>query len=173
MPDEVIVVTKYEKQFRWYRSDREYWILDQLKWIKAFEAAGYEVPEGDFSERFGMPIISDEKIWEFLQHMQRFQVDNCELANELELRFPDANSWWDVGDLFPIMFVDFDRRHVAAFYPEGVRMEKYLPDGWSGEFEDFAATYDEDRFPKREKFWIRDDVDLLVVLNQRGARKNS
>ena len=68
------------------------------------------------------------------------------------------------------MFVDFDHHHVSAFYPEGTCMERYVPDNWTSEFEDFATKYSDDRFPSHEKFWIQRCVDLLKELNERGQR---
>ena len=47
----------------------------------------------------------------------------------------------DVKELFPIMFVNFDERKVGAFYYDGIRMERYIPDGYKGEFIDFANEY--------------------------------
>ena len=104
--------------------------------------------------------------------MEQFEISKNDLGNELALRFPDAQSTWDVIELFPLMFVDLDRRHVCAFYPEGTRMERYVADGWTSEFEDFATKYPEDRFPRNEKFWIQDGIDMLDKLNERGRGLN-
>lgn len=48
-------------------------------------------------------------------------------------------------------------------------MERYLPEGWTGEFVDFLTEYPEEVFPKRNRFWIKGGVDLLEMLNKRGA----
>jgi hypothetical protein len=83
------------------------------------------------------------------------------LVKRLIDRFPTAKSYWDVSDLFPIMFVDFDRKHVCACYSDGTRMERYVPLGWSSEFRDFLTSYPEELFPSSEKFWIQSGVNLL------------
>lgn len=168
--EEVIVVIRRNGRFRWFKSDRELWVLDLNKWTKDFVDAGFKVPEPDPTERFGIPVLDERTTDRFLTHMQPFEIDKEELAKELAVRFPNAQSWWDVGDLFPIMFVDFDRKHVCAFYQSGIRMERYIPDGWTSEFEDFATKYPEDRFPQSERFWIQNDVDMLKELNERGKR---
>lgn len=169
--DWVIVVLRHHGQFHWYKSERELWVLDYDKWEKDFVDAGYPPTESDEDERFGIPIVNEQTIAQFLSEMEQYEIEKTELENGLKLRFPDAQSWWDVGDLFPIMFVNFDKRHVAAFYPEGTRMERYVPDGWTSEFDDFANTASEEDFPVREKFWVQDGVDLLAVLNKRGEEK--
>lgn len=168
--EEVIVVVKRNGQFRWFKSDRELWVLDLNKWTQDFLDAGYELPDPDPNERFGIPVVNEETVERFLAHMQQFEINKEQLAEDLTILFPDAQSWWQVGDLFPIMFVDFDRRHVCAFYPHGTPMERYIPGGWTSEFEDFATKYPEEYFPRREKFWIRDGLDMLKELNERGQR---
>ena len=105
--------------------------------------------------------------------LKDYEVEPDALAKELAKRYQTARSWWDVGDLFPIMFVDFDRREVGAFYSQGVAMERYVPDGWTGRFIDFATEYPEEVFPTSSKFWVKGGVDLLALLNKRGAEGGS
>lgn len=164
----VVVVVKYRGAFRWYRSDRELWVLDLHKWQQEFVKAGYETPEVDSSDRFGIDIVNEATIDRFLAEMEEFEIERSKLADALSRRFPAAQSWWDVGKLFPILFVDADKRHVTAFYSSGIPMERYVPDGWTSEFEDFASKASENEFPTSEKFWIQDGVDMLAVLNERG-----
>jgi hypothetical protein len=164
----VVVLVKYQGKFRWFRSDREMWVLDYGKWAKDFRDAGYDSVEDDASERFGIEVVNDSTIDQFLTEMKEFEIDKSKLEKALATRFPSAKSWWDVGMLFPIMFIDVDNKHVAAFYPDGIPMERYVPDNWSSEFEDFATKYPEPIFPSKEKFWVQDGVDMLVVLNKRG-----
>lgn len=168
--EEVIVVVKHNGRFRWYKSDRDLWVLDLNKWTKEFLDAGFQVPLSDPAERFGIPVVNGETAGRFLTEMEQFEISKDDVSKELVARFPDAQSWWEVGDLFPIMLVDFDRRHVCAFYPQGTRMERYTPDGWTSEFEDFLTKYSEERFPRREKFWVRGELDMLKELNERGQR---
>lgn len=166
----VLVVVKHCNRFRWFKSDREFWVLDFNKWTKDFVDAGYKVPDSDPAARFGIPVVNENTADRFLSELTPFEVSPNDLGNELIARFPEAKSWWDVKDLFPIFFVDFDGKHGCGFYPEGTRMERYVPEGWTSEFEDFMTKYPEKRFPRQEKFWIRDGVDMLQELNDRGRR---
>lgn len=166
--EDVIVVVKHDGRFRWFDAPRELWVLDYPKWAQNFRENGFDVPPDDPSERFGIPVVDEHSAERFLTAMQRFEVDKDDLGAELELFFPAAGSTWDVAEIFPILFVDFDRRHACGFYPEGTPMERYIPDGWTGEFEDFLRRYPEGRFPTQEKFWVRNGVDLLAALNERG-----
>ena len=42
-PDLVVVLVKYRNRFRWFRGERELWVLDYRKWAKDFSDAGYDV----------------------------------------------------------------------------------------------------------------------------------
>ena len=84
-------------------------------------------------------------------------------AQGLAIRLPAAKSWWDVGALFPILFVDFDRRHLKAFYHTGIPLDRDALDGWTSEFVDFAAEFDESRIPNAEEFWVQDGTDWLTT----------
>ncbi|MGY8767179.1 MAG: hypothetical protein ACKVH8_01945, partial [Pirellulales bacterium] len=111
---------------------------------------------------------SKHTVAHFFTEMKQYKIEKSKLEKGLKVRFPDARSWWDVGKLFPIMFMDRDKQHVAAFYPDGTPMERYVPDNWTSEFCDFASDSSEDDFPFSERFWIQDGVDMLAILNERG-----
>ena len=168
----VVIVVGYQGQFDWYRSDRELWVLDRNKWHDEFISYGHIVPEDLDSDRFGIHIVNEKTARNFLDCMSDFEVDKDLLSIELAKGYTSARSWWDVKDLFPIMFVDFDNYKVAAFYYEGIPMERYIPDGWTGEFIDFLTEYPEEFFPKKEKFWVKEDSDLLELFIERGRANN-
>lgn len=166
----VVVAVRFQGRIRWFRCDRDWWILDVNKWRDEFIANGYDVPEFNAAYRFGFTVVDESNAAEFLACLADYEVAPDTLARELAERYATAQSWWDVGDLFPIMFVDVDARDVGAFYASGVAMERYLPDGWTGRFVDFATDYPESVFPTASKFWVKGGVDLLALLNQRGEQ---
>ncbi|MEJ2066270.1 MAG: hypothetical protein P8X74_23830 [Reinekea sp.] len=169
----VVVAVRIDGKIRWYRSDRDLWVLDVNKWRDEFIAHGYEVPEFQDNYRFGIHAVNQETAEHFLDCMSEYELQRDQLSLELANRFATAKSWWDVADLFPIMFVNFDDRKVAGFYPDGTPMERYIPDDWDGEFVDFANDYPEEIFPDGEKFWVKGGSDLLKLLNERGADNKS
>ncbi|OYE00429.1 group-specific protein [Nostoc sp. 'Peltigera membranacea cyanobiont' 232] len=170
--EEVVVVVRHKNRIRWFRCDRDLWVLDVNKWRADFISHGYEVPEFNDSFRYGIHAVNRENAQEFLDFMSKYEVNKDELSMELAKSYLSARSWWDVKDLFPIMFVNFENCKVGAFYPDGVPLERYLPDGWKGEFVDFANEYPDDIFPVEEKFWIKKGCDLLALLNKRGAEQS-
>lgn len=166
---QVVVVVRYDGKIRWFRSDRDLWVLDINKWRDEFISNGYDVPEFTDSYRCGILAVNKENAKRFLDCMSEFELEKDQLSMELAKRYASARSWWDVGDLFPIMFVNIDDCKVGAFYQDGVKMERYISDGWAGEFIDFANEYPEEIFPTEEKFWVKGNSDLLKLLNERGA----
>lgn len=168
----VVGVVRFRGEIRWFRCKRDWWVLDPNKWRDELVHRGYTVPEFNDSFRFGLVVVDETNAATFLEKISDFEVTPDSLAMELAQRFQTARSWWDVGDLFPIAFVDFDSREVGAFYHQGVALERYLPAGWTGRFIDFATEYSEEAFPTTSKFWVKGDVDLLELLNQR-ARSGS
>ncbi len=169
MDEIIIAVVRYKNRFKWYRCERENWILDLNKLRDAFTASGYSVPDLDETDRFGIHTITDENTDLFLEKMKVYEVERDKLSFLLAKKFQTARSWWDVAELFPMVFVDFDNKTIGAFYYEGVKMEKYIPEGWEGEFIDFANEYPEEKFPVSEKFWVMGDSDLLKILNERAS----
>lgn len=168
-PDLVVVLVKYQSRYRWFRGERELWVLDYRKWAKDFSEAGYEV-DSSAEERFGIEVVDSITVDNFLSKIGNLEIDREKLVKAFANRLPTAKSWWDVGKLFPIMLIDFDGKHVAAFYHDGIPVERYVPDGWTSEFEDFASKYSEAQLPTSEKFWVQDGKDWLAVLNERGER---
>lgn len=167
--ENVVVAVRYNGRIRWFRCDRDWWVMDVNKWRNEFIQNGYEVPEFNDAYRFGFKVVNEKNAAEFLACLKDYEMAPDTLARELAQRYQTARSWWDVGDLFPVMFIDFDKREVGAFYSQGTAMERYVPDGWTSRFIDFATEYPEEVFPESSKFWVKGGVDLLVLLNKRGA----
>lgn len=174
-PQNVLAVVRHNGQIQYCLSDRENWILDWNKWREEFIAAGHAVPDIHIMarQRSGIAILDRDNIEQFLQMPGVHRIELDFLRKELVNRFPAAQSWWDVEFLFPIAFADFDNKRFAGFYQDGPRLERYVPDGWQGEFADFANTYPADVFPESAKFWIVDGKDLLHELIERGRKSEN
>lgn len=169
-PQFVVAVARHKGAIHWLLLEQENLILDLAKQREEFVAAGYEVPSLDeiAKQRAGIALVDESTADKFLCTPETRELSLDFLRQALLQRFESAQSWWDVGFLFPIAFIDFDNKRFAAFYQNGPRLERYVPDGWGGEFVDFANTYPEEVFPMAAKFWIVDGKDLLRELNDRG-----
>jgi hypothetical protein len=169
-PQHAVAVARHKGVVRWLLLEPDNLILDWRKQRDEFVAAGYLFPDLNVvaAQRAGIVVLDQDTADEFLRAPEVHKLSLDFLRNALMERFQSAQSWWDVGFLFPIAFVDFDNRCFAAFYQNGPRLERYVPDGWVGEFTDFANTYSEEVFPAADKFWIVDGRDFLHELNERG-----
>ena len=169
----VLVAVRHRGKITYWLSDRENWILDLQKWRQEFVDAGYAVPEMEVMarQRSGMVVLDQDNAEQFLRSPDVHHIDPEFLRKELVARMPEAQSWYDVEFLFPVAFVDFDHKWFAGFYQDGPRLERYVPDGWTGEFADFANVYTEDQYPASAKFWIVDGHDLLREVIERGRAK--
>lgn len=169
-PQYAVAVVRHHGAIRWLILDHDNLVLDFKKWRDEFVAAGYRVPDLSVAaaQRSGIVVVDEHTAEKFLGAPETRELSLEFLRRALLERFPSAQSWWDVGFLFPISFVDFDNKRFAGFYQHGPRLERYIPDGWLGEFVDFANTYPESVFPAADKFWIVDGRDLLHELNERG-----
>lgn len=165
-----VAVARHRGVISWLLLDHDNLVLDLKKWRDEFVAAGYQVPELSVAagRRSNIVVVDQDTAEEFLGAPEVHKLDLQFLRKALLERFPSAQSWWDVGFLFPIAFIDFDSKRFAGFYQDGPRLERYVPEGWVGEFVDFANTYPKEVFPAAEKFWIVDGRDLLHELNERG-----
>lgn len=168
VPQNAVAVVRHQGRIRWFCSDRDYWTLDHKKCEREWKDGGFEIPPFDPEFRGGIEVVDVDNVEAFLNLPDNHELNVSFLRKCLVDAMPSARSWWDVGDFFPVAFVDFDRKRVAGFYNSGPRLERYIPDGWVGEFIDFANEYSEEIFPSTEKFWIVDDIDLLYELNRRG-----
>ncbi|AOJ64590.1 hypothetical protein WJ32_18600 (plasmid) [Burkholderia ubonensis] len=171
----VVAVARHKGVVHWLLLESENVILDWKKRRDEFIAAGYQYPDLDVvaHQRSGILVLDQNNAEEFLTALVTHKLSLQFLRDALLERFPSAQSWWDVGFLFPIAFIDFDNKRFAGFYHNGPRLERYVPDGWVGEFVDFANTYPEEVFPVADKFWIVDGRDLLHELNERGRAQES
>lgn len=164
-----VFLVLYKGDFKYYRCDRDYWVLDLPSLVAAWKSAGHDLPPFSRDYRFGIHQIDSDSADDYLRHMAAFEISKDQLSYELATRFLSAHSFWDVKELFPVAFIDFDSRRLAAFYDHGLRLEKYVPETWEGTFSDFLLEYPESVLPSEEKFWVKGKSDLLKLLNERGA----
>jgi hypothetical protein len=165
-----VTVAHHKGVIHWLLLEPENLVLDWRKRRDEFVAAGHQYPDlsAAAAQRSGIVLLDQNSADEFLRAPETNKLSLDFLRKTFLEKFPNAQSWWDVGFLFPIAFIDFDNKRFAGFYQNGPRLERYVPDGWVGEFVDFANTYPEEVFPAADKFWIVDGRDLLHELNERG-----
>jgi len=164
----IIVAVKRDNKISWFRSERDFWVMDYEKWKLDFENAGYEVPDSPEEVRFGIPVVDESSADKFLKNMEKYKVHKDELSFELATRYQTAHSYWDIADLFPSIFVDFDRKNVDSCGGGGVDIDNYVPKHWNGEYCSFYYKYSNEIFPVSEKYWIKGESDLFKLITERS-----
>ncbi|MDM5340498.1 hypothetical protein QUF84_25230 [Fictibacillus enclensis] len=151
--ENIIVLVKYNENYKWFVTDKEIWFLDLKKLISSYREKGFEIPNpDDFSERFGIAVVNEDTVEAFLQEVSEFEVNNEELRKMLVQK-----TYNDVTDMLPSLYVDFDDKKLISFYPEPASYEFYVPEGWRGEYEQFIEL-----IPKDYCYWIVNGENLFV-----------
>ncbi|MDO7908826.1 hypothetical protein Q5741_20790 [Paenibacillus sp. JX-17] len=153
----IIVGVIRHQTWHWYVTDKELWFLDLTKLEQAFLDKGYEVyGAGDYAERYDIAIINHETADLFLQAISDYEVSTEELREAVQQAVyePDEEG---VFGYSPALLIDFDNRTMLSYYPEPASFEHYVPDGWTGKYEDFTL-----RVPPEQQYWIVDGKDLFV-----------
>jgi hypothetical protein len=155
---DIIVGTLFQKQWRWYVTDKEIWILDQNKLKEEFIQLGHKVPEENSLERENILILDEKTVSIFLPRIENFRVNHHILQNMLREKLPIFR-WDEVSEFFPSLFVNFDHCELWTVFPELTSFENYVPQNWLGQYEDFYELV-----PSSEKYWIIDGHDYFKDL---------
>lgn len=157
--EDMLVIIRYKGKSYWFAAFKEIWILDRIKWAADFIRNGIvDINSDVHHERYDIAIINESNAGLFIQLLidDGYLIDQVDIANEFYKRFSSETTWWDIYDLFPDLFINFDSKNLYSQYVENMHYEKYIPDEWSGELVDFCNR---ELLPKSEMFWIRNGVD--------------
>lgn len=152
----IVVGVLFRHAFAWYVTERDYWYLDYTKYHRALLAAGYAHPISEsYADRFHIAIVNEHTAELFLSLIADKHVPARALS-QMMLARKAHDEQNDLLDFAPSLFVNFDQKQLFSQYPEMIRFEKYVPDGWSGSYRDFLSEV-----PEEEKYWIVDGKDLF------------
>ncbi|MCM3225732.1 hypothetical protein [Terribacillus saccharophilus] len=143
--ENIIVLTKYKKLFRWFVTEKDIWFLDMRKLVAAYIDNGFEIHNpDDFSDRYNISIVNEDTAEEFLYRISEFEANNEELRKSLLQRTNDH-----ISEMTPSLYVDFDEKKLISYYPEPASYEVYVPDNWVGTYEEFT-----EQIPRDYRYWI-------------------
>jgi hypothetical protein len=151
--NEIIVLTKLSGNYTWHISDKEFWVMDYRKYAHV-----YDPLNNDFSYRFDIAVLNEDSALDFFEKMRKFKVDQTELTQLIKDNLP-LESWEENLGLFPVLFLDFDSKKMMSLYSELFQFEKFVPQDWHGEYEDFYGIIPEDK-----KYWVIEGVDHFRAL---------
>jgi hypothetical protein len=145
--EELIVIVHFEKEWMYFVSDKDLWILDQKAWAYSFHEAGYDVPLDDYSDRFDIPLLDENVARIFLDKMQEFKVSLEMLKDVIAEKYANKKME-EESQYFPALLVDFDRKELISYFPEPFPFEKFIPPAWSGSYANFLG-----KIPASLQYW--------------------
>lgn len=153
---DIVVGVLFRHAFAWYVTEREYWILDRTKYNRALSVAGYaRLVSESYADRFHIAILDEKTAAYFLSSIVEKRVPTSALSQMmLACRAHDEQD--DLLDFAPCLLVNFDQQQFSSQFPEMIRFERYVPDGWSGSYRDFLSEV-----PAEERYWIVDGKDVF------------
>lgn len=159
--ERIIVGVQTRLGFNWHISNRDTWIMDIYKYQNAYKNIGYSVNlEFILGLRNNMPLLDENN------YIQYLNLNDDEVVSTEELRSSIIN--FDKEDTIlafqPSIYVDFIKRQLYSTYPENIPFEKYVPDGWKGEFSNFTEL-----IPQEDRYWDINGTNLINKIFEREA----
>lgn len=157
--ERIIVGVRTILGFSWHVSDRDTWIMDIYKYQNAYKNIGYSINlEFVLGLRNNMPLLDENT------YIQYLDLNDDEVVSTEELRNSIVN--FDKGDTIlafqPSIYADFIERKLYSTYPENIPFEKYVPDGWVGQFLNFT-----DLIPQEDRYWDINGTNLISEIYER------
>ena len=170
--ENIIVGVLINNHFKWYVSTKDIWFLDRKKLEEAYKKkfkemgiayTGPFIEEDD--ERKGIDILDEDSYAEFAPRMAKYAVSTKELRESLKLNLLTETKEDTFYSFMPSLYVNFDKRELYSLYSEPASYEDFVPENWTGRYEDFLSYID-----RAEKYWY--DENGIVLLNFEGGSCN-
>lgn len=162
--ENIIVGILKHDGFKWYVTPADEWFLDFNKYCDMFSRAGYPLDkEWHLSFRKGIEVIDETTIDDFLTLEKEYEVSSSELQKMIA-----DGTYSEISAMIPSLFIDFIHKRLYSLFPETIRYEAFVPDGWIGQYDDFLNL-----IPARERYWMKDGVHILDELLMKEDEDNN
>lgn len=139
--EDIIVYAIYKGEAHWYITYKELWYLNHHVLIEAYRKRGLAFDINLVDEiRRDLLGMDDNQIPIFLERIKNDICSNEELEELYNNNLDE--------ELFPSLYVDFDKKKFISMYNEMVSYEDYMPDGWDSEYGDFWPL-----IPPEDIYW--------------------
>lgn len=168
--ENIIVAVAQRREWAWYVSARDLWLMDWRKWAEAW---GQNPDETDYSGRFGIDVLDVSTAKPFFQQMGQYRVTTGYLRNLVAKVYDykslqafsvqeQAELLADLWHLIPSLLLDFDNKTFTSNYPEtDFTPELFIPDGWTViEASMFESV------PKEQRYWVIDGRDAMMHFSE-------
>ena len=142
--------------------------MERVKWIDDFVKNGVDINlQNTHKERYDIPVVNEKNAQIFIGNLIKdgYLYDKDDIAEAFYNRLSEKTTWWDIYDLMPDLFIDFESKRLYSEYVESMHYYKYVPDGWFGELVDFCS---DGSLPQDEIFWIKNETDYRSVVIAKG-----
>jgi hypothetical protein len=149
----MIIVLRSRGQLHWYCSSHQDWVLDQEK-----QALAWHRPPPSFSARYGIGVLDESSIDQFIRLHARFECTPPLLTTWVAAQpFPPngTDSW---AYIYPSMLIDFDLRRLKVFQMVPMAYREFLPEGWT---DSAALLNDAVEIPVTDRYWLVEGKDRL------------
>lgn len=145
----LIVGVVFQNIWTWFITEREYWFLNV-----------------EMEERFGIKVLDQNTAEDFIHKIDEYKVSTQELTRMLVELKEAFQTYDEVLEFLPTIYVDFDKKEFYSLYPEPMSFEDYVPEGWIGKYLEFYELV-----PLEERYWMIDQINLFERLYQ-SLRRN-
>ncbi|MGE7981007.1 hypothetical protein [Solibacillus sp. NPDC093137] len=170
--ENIIVGVLIDNHFKWYVSQKDLWFLDRKKLEEAYRKKLKEVGLGNMGpfieeddERKDIDILDQDSYAAFAPRIVKYAVSTKELRESLKLNLLTETKENTFYSFMPSLFVNFDKRELYSLYSEPASYEDFVPENWTGVYEDFLSYID-----RAEKYWY--DENEFDLLNLEGGSCN-
>lgn len=136
MAGNVVILVAHKRQFFWYVSEKELWIMNLLKLDNAFRIkSGLQkiaTTEAE-DERRGFELLNEENISDFQEVIKSYQVSYKELEEYYDV-YSELYLDNEEFEVNPSFYLNFDDRVFYSFFLEPGSYEHYIPENWAGIF---------------------------------------
>lgn len=84
----IVVLVRHQNTYRWFVSERDFWVLDQESWRRAFVEAGYD-DDPSYAERFGIAVVK-RRVCDLYKTLRWANSASTRIPEHGELSFPVA-----------------------------------------------------------------------------------
>jgi hypothetical protein len=156
----IVVAVVYRGRWTWLVTPKDHWLLDYRRLRNEFMKLESDLSADDdgipdeHPERFGIEVLDETTIGDYLAQASEYVVTTAELA-ALFREYLAAGRNRDLTEMPPGLLVDFDARRLVDDLPEpSGPFEECVPPGWSGECDSFLA-----KVPDEHRYWVIDGRD--------------
>lgn len=170
--ESIIVYIKYNDIGNWYVTVKDYWFMNSIKiaeknnkfvitiaqdFDEHFERENVEKLDSNIASKFLECINGLKAEPEELKKMMKDRLEEMKFFEEMVEAGEDGSEYFDdILDFSPVLYVDFDNKIFLSQYPEMIRFENYVPEGWESDYKSFT-----DYIPDKVKYWLDNGLDLF------------